>query len=426
MTSVTNSFSKQFYILYGTEQLSFEVPDGFKAMIIQSRDLPAVADLDQAVREVLEKPFGSPRISESAYPHDKVVIVINDITRPAFSGLLVRHILRELARAGVSDRQVTVLVATGTHRPNNSQELAHMIGPDLIERVRVVNHDCRDTTNLVKMGVTAGGTLVVINRLYAEASFRILTGTITPHHAAGFSGGRKSVIPGLAGLETLKRHHSLEVRPYDPAIRRLENNLFHSEAVAAVRMAGVNFIANVVPNSKGEVVAVVAGEMERAHLQGVKICQQMSHCPVPVAADIVITGPGGYPRDINLYQSQKAAAETVVKDGGTIILAASCPEGIGNDDFADWMIAASSPLKVINREEGFVPGANKAFMFSRALIRSRLIVVSPNLSESLLNKFMERALSLQEALERAGNPHGSETVLAVIPRTKSSVRCAEN
>ncbi len=408
-------------IPYGMSQLKWEMPVDGNHWLLSSRDLPSVPNLAEAVRHALEQPIGAPRIRDAVQVGDRVAIVINDITRPAPSGIIVREIAKDLAVAGVEDSQVVILVATGTHRPNTRQELKEMLGEEIVERFLVVNHDCRDNNNLVHVGTTPGGTPVVINRLFAEASYRILTGVITPHPAAGYSGGRKSVIPGLAGLEALKRHHSFPIRPYHPAMGRLDDNPFHLEALAAAKTVGVDMIVNVVPNSKGQLVGVVAGDLELAHAAGVDICASMCRCVVPQQADIVITGPGGYPRDINLYQAQKAVsvAETIVKDGGTIILVAECSLGLSDDDFAGWLIEARSPHEVIQRFEidGFGSGGHKAFMFARAAARCRVIVVTSYLlREQLGQMFMEQAQTLEEALEMAGKTGGDGRKVAVIPR----------
>ncbi|MBS3976739.1 MAG: nickel-dependent lactate racemase [Syntrophomonadaceae bacterium] len=408
-------------IPYGKSSLDLKLQGSWHSFILEGKDIDPVSDLDAAVQQALENPTGAPRIAEAVCRTDQVVIVINDITRPVPSGILVQKIAQELEKAGVPDQQVKILLATGTHRPNNQEEIKNMLGPDLLKRFQVSNHDCRDEANLVYLGVTPGGTRVVVNRLYAEADYRILTGLIAPHHAAGFSGGRKSVIPGLAGLELLKRHHSLDGRIFNPAMGCLEGNPFHLEAVAAARIAGAEFILNVVPNSRGQVVAVVAGELEEAHMAGVRVAETMSRCRLPFLADIVITGAGGYPRDINLYQAQKAisAAEMVIRDNGTIILVAECAHGFGEGVFVDWLVEAKSPQEVIERfrREGFSPGASKAFFFARAAARCRLIVVTTNLPGDLLSQmFMEKATTLEEALTMAEKPIGCNHIVAVIPR----------
>ncbi|MHB8986968.1 MAG: lactate racemase domain-containing protein, partial [Eubacteriales bacterium] len=174
-------------IPYGRGHVELELTGGFRYRFLAGRDQPAVSNLLEAVAGALTQPVGAPRIAESVRRTDRVVIVVNDITRPGPSGLMVREIARELAIAGVPDRQVTVLVATGTHRPNTRLELAGMLGEEVLDRFAVVNHDCRDDAGLVRLGTTPGGTPVVVNRIYEEADYRVLTGVITPHQAAGFS-----------------------------------------------------------------------------------------------------------------------------------------------------------------------------------------------------------------------------------------------
>jgi len=190
-----------------------------------------------------------------------------------------------------------------------------MVGKDLASRLRILNHDCTDTENLTFVGETDRGRPVWVNSLITKAAVKILTGIITPHHAAGYGGGRKSVMPGVAGFDTLQQHHSFPIRPYEPASGRMKGNIFHEEAVKVARMVGVDFILNVVKTTDGQVVKAVAGELEVAHEHGVAVCEKSWRLELPHRYDVAIVTPGGYPRDINLHQSQKAisSAEMVIE-----------------------------------------------------------------------------------------------------------------
>jgi nickel-dependent lactate racemase len=318
---------------------------------------------------------------------------------------MVEEILSDLDVAGIKEDAVSLMIACGNHRPNRPEEIEHMLGPHLSSRLRIFNHDCEDERNLTFMGETESGLPIWVNSLVAKASLKITTGIITPHHGAGYSGGRKSIIPGVAGLKTLNIHHSFPIRQYQPALGFMKGNPFHEEAVKGARMVGVDFIVNVVKNSSGEVVKAVAGELEAAHEQGVRECERSWLVKVPEKYDIVIVTPGGYPKDIDLHQAQKAMsiAETVIKEDGIMVLIAECSDGIGR--FAEWLKLAETPAEVIERFrcEGFTRDqSSKAFMCCRALDKYTVIVSSSGIDKKELEQmFFRHAPSPQAAIEEA-------------------------
>lgn len=395
--------------------------------IIQSKDGVQVSNEKKEVKKALMSPIESSELKSIVKFKDKeVVIVINDITRPTPTKILINAITNELKEVGIDDNNIQLVVATGSHRPNNKRELEMMIGKENVERFKIENHCCTDENNLKYIGTTKRGMPVYINKTVAEADIKILTGVIVPHHTAGFSGGRKSIIPGVAGFNTLKIHHSLPIRPYNPAMGEIDLNPFHQEALEAAKMVGVDFILNVVQNSRKETVAVVAGDLEAAHKKGVEISRKISEVEIPELADIVVTSPGGYPRDINLYQSQKAVsvAEKVVKEDGVIILVSECRKDIEKSDFLIWMKEALSPEEIIVRfkKEGYSVGSNKAFMFARAIIKNQIIVVTKNISEEMLNSmFMQKATSLNEAIEKAFKIRGETSKVIFLPNAISVI-----
>jgi len=395
--------------------------------IIQLKDGVQVSNEKKEVKKALMSPIESSELKSIVkFKDKKIVIVINDITRPTPTKILINAITNELKEVGIDDNNIQLVVATGSHRPNNKKELEMMIGKENVERFKIENHCCTDENNLKYIGTTKRGMPVYINKTVAEADIKILTGVIVPHHTAGFSGGRKSIIPGVAGFNTLKIHHSLPIRPYNPAMGEIDLNPFHQEALEAAKMVGVDFILNVVQNSRKETVAVVAGDLEAAHKKGVEISRKISEVEIPELADIVVTSPGGYPRDINLYQSQKAVsvAEKVVKEDGVIILVSECRKDIEKNDFLIWMKQALSPEEIIIRfkKEGYSVGSNKAFMFARAIIKNQIIVVTKNISEEMLNSmFMQKATSLNEAIEKAFKIRGETSKVIFLPNAISVI-----
>jgi nickel-dependent lactate racemase len=345
--------------------------------------------------------------------------VVNDITRPTATYKLLPHLIQELKEGGMKEDQIQFLVATGTHRDNTKEELEGMLGKDIVQRFKVVNHHCQDDKIMVDLGKTSGGIPVVINRLFWEAEVKITTATIGPHQGAGFSGGRKSVLPGIASLATLKQHHGFSMRSDTPAMGWVEGNKFHENALEAAKMAKLDFILNTVQNHRKEITQVVAGDVEKAWFEGVKASREIFEVKVPHPVDIVITTPGGFPKDIDLYQSQKsmASSELVVKEGGTVILLAECKDGVGAHGFYEWMSAATCPQEVIDRfiREGYSIGASKAWLFSRCLKRSGLILVSKNIDDKTLKKmFSQRADTVDQAIQMALAKHGQNAEIILL------------
>jgi nickel-dependent lactate racemase len=406
---------KTVSVPYGKGLREIAVPDD--AAVAYPRQLPPLADVGAAIRQAMAAPIGGPPLRQAAAGKPDAVVVINDVTRPAPSREMLAAILDELRAAGIAEAAVTVVIATGNHRPNTPAEIAGMIGEDFARRLRVVNHGCEDAAGLVPVAAPGVEIPVRVNRHVAEASLRILTGLIAPHQAAGYSGGRKSLCPGVAALETIARQHSFPVRPYEPAMGWMKGNPFHEVAVAVARAVGVDFILNVVKNCRGEVVHAVAGELEAAHEAGVAVCEESWVTPFPRKYDVVIVTPGGFPRDIDLHQAQKAmaTAELVAAQGAAIVLLAACADGIGK--FAPWMKGASSPQAVIERfgREGFTrEHSSKAFMCARALAKHRVVVACQGISPADLEAmFFTPAPDPQAAVDLAlrAKPGGAVLVL---------------
>jgi len=402
---------------YGKTQVELKVPDG--STVAYPRELPRVGNVAAEIRRAMAAPIGSPPLQELAAGKRDAVVVINDITRPAPSKDMLAAILEELRIAGIRETAVTVVIATGNHRPNSPGEIAGMIGEEFARRLRVVNHACEDDGALTAITAPGVDIPIRVNSHVATASLKILTGLIAPHQAAGYSGGRKSLTPGVAALETIAKQHSFPIRPYHPAMGWMKGNPFHEVAVTVARAVGIDFIVNVVKNCRGEVVHAVAGHVEAAHEAGVAVCEQSWVVTFPQKYDVVIVTPGGFPRDIDLHQAQKAmsTAELVVADGGVIVLLAECADGIGK--FAAWLKGAKSPQDVIERftREGFTrEHSSKAFMCARALARHPVVVSCSGISQQDMEAmFFRYARSPQEAVDTAVEMRGGESSVLVLP-----------
>ncbi len=332
---------------------------------------------------------------------------------------MLAGILEELRIAGIPETAVTVVIATGNHRPNTPDEIARMIGEEHAKTLRVINHACEDDSVLTRISAPGVDIPIRVNSHVARASVRILTGLIAPHQAAGYSGGRKSLTPGVAALETIAKQHSFPIRPYDPAMGWMKGNPFHEVAITVARTVGIDFIVNVVKNCRGEVVHAVAGGLEAAHEAGVAVCEQSWVTTFPRKYDVVIVTPGGFPRDIDLHQAQKAmsTAELVTADGGVIVLLAECADGIGK--FAAWLKGAKSPQDVIERftREGFTrEHSSKAFMCARALAKHPVVVCCSGISQADMEAmFFRHAATAQEAVDAAVQIKGTRGSVLVLP-----------
>ncbi len=402
---------------YGKGSVEVTVPD--ESTVTHPRELPRVPDVGAEIRRAMATPIGSRPLREVAAGKPDAVVVVNDITRPAPSREMLAAILEELQLAGIPESAVTVVIATGNHRPNRPEEIAGMIGGEYAQRLRVLNHACEDESALSRISAPGVDIPIRINSHVAQASVRILTGLIAPHQAAGYSGGRKSLTPGVAALETIAKQHSFPIRPYDPAMGWMKGNPFHEVAITVARTVGIDFIVNVVKNCRGEVVHAVAGGLEAAHEAGVAVCEQSWVTTFPRKYDVVIVTPGGSPRDIDLHQSQKAmsTAELVAAEGGAIVLLAECRDGIGK--FAAWLKGAKSPREVIERfvQEGFTrEHSSKAFMCARALAKHPVFVCCSGIPPfDLEAMFFRPAATPQDAVDAALRLHGCRGSVLVLP-----------
>ncbi|MCC8028021.1 MAG: nickel-dependent lactate racemase [Clostridium sp.] len=389
---------------YGDGFQTASIPDHLQLQIIDPPVNHVETPLETMLEAAMDHPFGTPPLNEIAVPEDTVVIVMNDHTRPGPNRLILDAIMRRLEQAGIPDSHITVLFATGSHRAPTKEEAARIMGETYFKRLKSAAHDCRDEAAMICIGSTSGGVPVYVNRLITECSLLITTGLIAPIHTAGYSGGRKSILPGVAGLKTLHIHHSFPVYQYEPAMGFIYGNPFHEIALDAAKKANVRFMVNAVQDPHKQFFNFVAGDLEQAHAAGVAMCKEVSEVHIPLRGDIIIASPGGFPRDIDLYQSQKAlsVAEMMGTRDCTFIIVAECRDGFGEATFRSWMVQCPTVQSIIDRyaEEGFNVGNNKAFNYARALKKGRVIIVTDKISaKELADAKLESASSLQEALE---------------------------
>ncbi|MEM2465978.1 MAG: nickel-dependent lactate racemase [Candidatus Bathyarchaeia archaeon] len=406
------------WLPYGKTEVCLRVPARNLLGSIEPKEKPGALDARVEIERALKEPIGSRRLNEIANPKHKVAIVVDDATRPVPSHVMVPPLLDELNSAGVKDENITVIFGCGAHRAVTSEEAVRFLGEGVLKRVKAINHNCK-APDLVYVGTTPKyGTKVYLNRIFAEADMKILTGGVFFHYYAGYDGGRKSVLPGVAGEETIKANHAMLLHP-NARTGVLDGNPVHEDMVEAARMANVDFILNVVVNSKGEVVRAFAGDLEQAFYEGVKFVDEIYRIPVDRRADIVVVSPGGHPFDVNLFQAYKGidSALEVVKRDGVIILAAECPEGYGNQAFYDWMVKFKD-VKAVEREikRNFVVGGHKAYYLMKALQKAQIILVSAMPDYYAANVFrLKTARTVNEALNEAFRIVGENAKVWVMP-----------
>jgi len=398
-------------------KINFSLPDDKVKAILKRKGFSSGDSLNATVEEALANPIGTPPLREmiTRKKARSVLIVVNDVTRPTPYREMLPPLMKEIEAAGIADDRVTILIANGIHREQTLAESRTMYGDEICARYRVVNHS--PDHNLADLGTISAGFDLQVNRLVVESDFVITTGLIGLHYIAGFSGGRKSIIPGVAGRSTITATHALMADPR-ACLGNIRDNPVHQMLTEGALRAGVDFILNVVTDDEKKIVAAVAGDLEEAWQEGVRVCREASVCCLEKSADIVIAGCGGYPKDINLYQAQKALESSVqaVREGGGIILVAGCQEGLGEETFARWVEEADTPEDIkerfINR---FELGGHKAYAICRTLEKCQVILVS-NMEPNLVRKtFMTPCASVEEALRMAYQLVGKNPEIAVLP-----------
>ncbi len=403
-------------LLYGSETRGVTIPAGVEALVLRPGSLPVAEDLAGEVRRALNAPIGAPPLAEHARGARDAIILVSDLTREVPDSVIVPMILGELNAAGIKDDKITLMVAGGTHRKITSDEARQRLGPDVLARVRLVPHDASDQSSLVRVGTTSHRTPVWVNRLVVETDLVIGTGCIIPHVIAGYGGGRKVIVPGAAGAETIRvNHRPANVNAPGVGFCRLEGNVVHEDLMEAARMVGLDYIVNVVWNADGRLVRAVAGDMGAAWLEGVRAAEEMYTVKIAHQYDILVTSGGGMPTDVNFYQAVRGMQVGVpaLRDGGPVVLAAECREGVGSAPLYEWLRDAACPEDVLRRRDrdGFdIHGEHIAcYLCERILPKHQVFLVSSLPDEIVADMMMIPAASVQEAFERARQAHAGRS-----------------
>lgn len=415
-------------LAYGKNYIPLKLDENWKTEVLAAPNPLLEKTGAELIQSALQHPCGTP-VLEEIIRHKSArnaVIVVNDITRPTPYNLMLPPLLERIEKAGISPENITLVIATGIHRHHTEDDNLEIFGEDICRRYKVVNHDCDN--NLISIGTLSNGLELVINRTVAEADLLITTGVVGLHYFAGYSGGRKSILPGIASRSLIEANHKM-MSDSRARLGNYENNPVSDLMVEAAQKAGVDFILNVVIHGKKDIAFCAAGDVEKAWLEAVRFCEKLNTVRIKQPVDVVIASCGGYPKDINMYQAQKAldAAVLAVKPGGTIILAAECREGLGEETFQKWIESSGCPQDIFDRFNAhFELGGHKAYAICRILEHARILLISALPDAVVRSMFITPVSSLEEALPIVCEQYGPEANFVIMPEApKIAVKIAE-
>lgn len=409
---------------YSKHGMNLEIEDkNLEAVLVsKAHNFVVTKSESEIVKDSLDNPISSLRLEELAKDKENVVIITSDHTRPVPSRVIMPQILERIRR-GNPNAKIKILVATGFHRPSTKDELIFKLGEEIVEKEEIIIHMSTKDEDMIKMGVLPSGGDFYINKLAASADLLIAEGFIEPHFFAGFSGGRKSILPGIASAKTIMYNHCSEFIDSDNSRTGiLKNNPIHEDMVYAAKVAKLAFIVNVAIDKDKKVIASFAGDVDKAHKTGCEFVTNLSKVD-KIPADIVVSTNGGYPLDQNIYQSVKGmtAAEATCKDGGVIIMISACNDGHGGQSFYDNMAKASCPKEILEsvrnvKKEDTVPDQWEFQILARILDKFTVIMVTDECDPQMIrNMHMKHAYNFGEALNLAYEIKGEDAKVVVIP-----------
>ncbi|WP_406692058.1 nickel-dependent lactate racemase [Saccharopolyspora sp. ID03-671] len=414
-------------LAYGRTGLTVELPDE-RTTVVAPAHPPAAPDVEVALRGALAEPVAGPPLRERVRPGQRIAVSLCDATRPQPREAMVRALLAELE--GIATREdFTLLVATGTHRGNTDAELRAMLGDELVDTMRIINHDCRDPEMLRPMGTFGDGVAVSLNRHWVDADVRITTGFVEPHFFAGFSGGPKLVAPGLAGLDTvLTLHDAARIASPRATWAVCEGNPVHDDVRAIADGTGVDFAFDVVLNREQQVVEAFGGDLLPMHAAAREVVRELSMQPVPQRYDVVVTTNSGFPLDQNVYQAVKGmtAAATVVKPGGLIICAAECSDGFpDHGSFREVLASEPTPealLRSISGRTETVPDQWQVQILARVLATARVGVHTTHVTDAdLRTAHLYRVDDIATAVAEELAARGPQARVCVLPEGPQTI-----
>jgi nickel-dependent lactate racemase len=403
---------------YGKEEIQLILPDKNILQVLNLKEQEVLSNPEEKLKYLLKNPIGSPSLKELIFQKkaQKILIIVNDITRPTPYKIILPPLLSELEEAGIKKEDIKFIIATGIHRDNYKEELSNIFGEDLIYTYKFINHNA-DSPDLHYLGKLKSGNELWVSSLVSESDFIITTGVIVPHYFAGFSGGRKSILPGICGRKTIEDNHAKMIHP-NACAGNLRGNPVHEEMQEAAEKVEVDFNINVVINENQKIVEIVAGGLFESWQKGVEVGKKIYFYPIKKRAEVVIASAGGYPKDINVYQAQKSLdnAYQAAKPGGTIILLAECTEGYGEPIFEQWIKEAESPEDIIKRiKEKFVLGGHKAYGIARVVKEVEVILISSLPPEKVRKLFFIPMRNISPAIDYVKDKYGEDFQAYILP-----------
>lgn len=408
---------------YHKTGLEVRVPDENLAAVLNMRETPPLDDPVAETREALRRPVAGPPLEELARGRRNACVVVSDITRPVPHDIILPPLLECLERSGIRPEDITLLVATGLHAPMSEDQLRETLTGAVVDRYPVINHVARNSEEQADLGTTSTGIPIRVDRRYVGSDLKVLTGLIEAHFMAGYSGGRKLVAPGLVGVETIEHLHGPKILEHPNATTGvLDGNPLHEAALEIARRARVDFILNVSMDEDRRVTGVFAGELDRAHRYGVGHVDGMVVATVEEPVDIVVTSSAGYPLDTTFYQAVKGMVGVldILKEGGSIVIAAGCADGIGSAEF-------EGLLRKTTDIDAFIEWIQQPGVFTidqweieelvKALKKGRIYLYTDGLSDDDARAcLVEPVSSVEAGIARAIERHGAGATIAVVPR----------
>jgi nickel-dependent lactate racemase len=403
---------------YGKEEVQLPIQDKNIIKILNLEKQKVLLNPENKLRKLLKNPIGCPSLRELIFQKkaSKILIIVNDITRPTPYEIILPPLLNELHQIGIKKENIIFMVATGIHRSNSQEEIKEIFGKNIFSAYKFINHDC-DNPRHKDLGKLKSGNKLWVDPIVSDIDFIITTGVVVPHYFAGFSGGRKSILPGICGRKTIEANHAQMVHA-DSRAGNLKGNPVHQEMQEAAEKVGVDFNINVVTDENHKIVEIVAGKLLTSWRQGVEVCKKIYLCPIEKKAEVVIASAGGYPKDINVYQAQKALENAchAVKSGGAIILLAECSEGYGEATFEKWIEEANTPDDIIKRlKNKFVLGGHKAYAIARAVKEVEVILISSLPQDKVRKLFFIPMKNISQALNYVKDKYGEDFQAYILP-----------
>ncbi|MCL5962489.1 MAG: nickel-dependent lactate racemase [Chloroflexi bacterium] len=413
-------------LAYGKDGLGVELPDE-NVTVIEPLFHPGLPREDEAIRQAIRKPIGSPPLRDLVSSDDSVVVVFSDKTRPMPNKRVLPVLLAELDHLPAD--QILLINATGMHRANTEQELAEMLGEGILSRYRIINHDAFDHSGLTYLGTTSFGNEAWVNSQFLKAKVKILTGFIEPHFFAGFSGGPKSILPGVSGEQTVLRNHGGPMIGHPKATWGItDGNPIYKEACEIADMTKPDFILNVTLNRLHQITGVFAGELHAAHRSGTDFARRTAMQQAPHAYDIVITTNSGYPLDLNLYQTMKgvSAAAQITRAGGAIIVASECSEGVPEyGNYKKILKMARTPeeiLEIVSAPDFGMFDQWEAHVQALIQLKARVYLKCASLSEAETREaLLEPCTCVEETLALLLREYGAQAKIAVLPQGPQTI-----